>query len=136
MRLSESRPLTKQPALQKMRLFARTIYGHQREVGQFQDGLAVFLVYQEHFFQKARAWGIDEDVFHRLEELNCQRITLKIQDTGEQFTADFKDFVLHSWSHQFIKFAPKRFLALERWQRIPPKSREEEEKEILMSALI
>ena len=120
-----------------MKLYTQTIYGHRREVGAYDETakVACFPVYwDKHFFRKANAWGIDEDVFSRLKELGCQKIIIKTDKTGEKYESTFKDFDMHSWLHIFSNFAPRRFMALERWQYTPPMSREEIEKEIFLNS--
>jgi hypothetical protein len=68
-----------------------------------------------HFFRKARAFGISEQVVETLRKENCKSIQITDTEKREIWKTDFEMFDKKSWTMQFDDYEPQKFLAQERW---------------------
>lgn len=105
---------------------SRTVYGDIKVVGILNDGVARFTLGHEHYFHKAKAWGVDEDAFQSILPLKPHAIEIVIV-TGEALRLPIETFRRFSWVHAYQNFAPKRFVTERVWRKPPAEPKKDNE---------
>jgi len=105
-----------------MKFYKRTLTGKRKKIGEIR-GLIFYkhIEFTTHYFEKAKALGLDVKILDALISQKIPRIVLIDDESNKRYRVPSKRLFEKGWIYPtkgdkyFGKFQPQKFLALDRW---------------------